>query len=470
MTSLYIFQFITYPYVARVLGVTNIGICNYVQSIVQYFSLFSMLGIASLGVREIAKCNGDKEKLNATFSQLFTLNLALTLFVLAIYIGAVAFVPQFAPYRKLLLIGALQLLFNTFTVEWLFRGLEDFRYITVRTLFVRTAYVVSIFLFVRDSSDYVTYFCLASAMTVVNGLINWNYRRRFVRLQKSSPSSVWQHMKPNLFLGAQMLMTSLYTTFNIVWLGLQCGDVEVGYYSTANKIEGIIIALYSSVTMVLMPRISSMLEKHDSAGVAFTLAYSFSLLFAFVFPCIVFTEVYAEGIIHLVAGANYDGSILPMRIVTPLLFIIGLAQIFSIQILMPLRLDKQMFISASSAAATGLLCNFLLVAHWRSIGSAWVWTLSELVGMCVVYSFARRQNVIPLHIGKDIIKHAAAFLPLAALLWLIHTAPLPYWTSFAAGAALTLVYSHVALCYLVKNQAYVAVCRVAARKILHHKK
>ncbi len=63
-TSLYIFQFITYPYVARVLGVTNIGICNFVQSIVQYFSLFAMLGISTLGVREIAKCNGDKEKLN----------------------------------------------------------------------------------------------------------------------------------------------------------------------------------------------------------------------------------------------------------------------------------------------------------------------------------------------------------------------------------------------------------------------
>ncbi len=56
-TSLYVFQFITYPYVARVLGVTNIEICNFVQSIVQYFSLFSRLGISVLGVREIAKCD-----------------------------------------------------------------------------------------------------------------------------------------------------------------------------------------------------------------------------------------------------------------------------------------------------------------------------------------------------------------------------------------------------------------------------
>lgn len=119
-TSLYIFQFITYPYVARVLGVTNIGICNYVQSIVQYFCLFSMLGITTLGVREIAKCNGDKLKLNQTFSQLFTLNAIFTTIVLAIYFLLIETISNFSQYRKLLYIGATQIFFGTFAVEWLF--------------------------------------------------------------------------------------------------------------------------------------------------------------------------------------------------------------------------------------------------------------------------------------------------------------------------------------------------------------
>lgn len=66
-TSLYVFQFITYPYVARVLGVTNIGICNFVQSIVQYFILFSMFGVLSLGVREIAACKDDIPQRNFSF-------------------------------------------------------------------------------------------------------------------------------------------------------------------------------------------------------------------------------------------------------------------------------------------------------------------------------------------------------------------------------------------------------------------
>ena len=40
-TSQYLFPLLTYPYVSRVLGVTNIGVVNYVDSSVNYIILFS---------------------------------------------------------------------------------------------------------------------------------------------------------------------------------------------------------------------------------------------------------------------------------------------------------------------------------------------------------------------------------------------------------------------------------------------
>ena len=62
-TANYIFPFLTYPYVSRVLGVNNIGICNFVDSIVNYFILFSMMGIGIVGIREIAKAKNEKKRL-----------------------------------------------------------------------------------------------------------------------------------------------------------------------------------------------------------------------------------------------------------------------------------------------------------------------------------------------------------------------------------------------------------------------
>ena len=63
-TANYIFPLITYPYVSRVLGVTNIGICNFVDSIINYFSMFSLMGIVAVGIRSIAAVKSDKEELS----------------------------------------------------------------------------------------------------------------------------------------------------------------------------------------------------------------------------------------------------------------------------------------------------------------------------------------------------------------------------------------------------------------------
>lgn len=453
-TSLYIFQFITYPYVARVLGVTNIGICNYVQSIVQYFCLFSMLGITTLGVREIAKCNGDKLKLNQTFSQLFTLNAVFTAIVLAIYFLLVETIPNFIQYRKLLYIGATQIFFGTFAVEWLFRGLEEFKYITVRTLFVRLAYVISIFVFVRNSDDYTLYFWIYSAMIIANGIINWNYGKRFVQFTVQPLSLVQEYVKPLLFLGSQLILTSLYTTFNTVYLGLTCGDTQVGYYTTATKIENIILALYSSFTLVMMPRISSLMQSEQQEDVKRLLQSSFDLLFAFVFPCIFFSEFYANELVYLVAGNGYEGAVLPMRIVMPLMLIIGLEQILIVQILMPSRSDRQVFINSIIGAVCSILLNVLLVSKFKSIGSSIVWFVSELAVMTTALYFVK-QKYRDITFFSNMVKHLLSFIPILFIYFLISIIVEQCWICFSLGFILTLVYSNIALLYMVKNNVYI---------------
>lgn len=463
-TSLYVFQFITYPYVARVLGVTNIGICNFVQSIVQYFSLFSMLGISTLGVREIAKCNGDKAKLNATFSQLFTLNLCFTIAVLIVYVTVIETVQSLIPYRKLLYIGATQILFSTFSVEWLFRGLEEFRYITIRTLFVRAAYVVSIFLFVRNSDDYVTYFIIYTGMIVTNGLINWRFGMRFVKYSFQGINAIKQHLKPLLFLGSQLILTSFYTTFNTMFLGLLCGDTQVGYYTTATKIENIILSLYSALTLVMMPRMSAVIEGSDKVGVSRLLNTSFGILTAFVFPCLVFSEFYAEQLVGIVAGPGYEGAIFPMRLVMPVMLIVGLEQIFIVQLLMPGRNDREVFINALIGAICGVGLNLLFVSDMACIGSALSWGLSEFAVLLSAIYYAKKRYP---HIKLDIkiTRHILCFFPLTLVLMGVLQLNLYSWISFALGLVSTIAYSHVALKYFVRNTAYIEITNFLVARI-----
>ncbi len=57
-----LFPLITFPYVSRVLSVSEIGIYNFSNVYVSYFILIAGLGIATYAVREGAKYRENKEK------------------------------------------------------------------------------------------------------------------------------------------------------------------------------------------------------------------------------------------------------------------------------------------------------------------------------------------------------------------------------------------------------------------------
>ena len=163
----YVFPLITYPYITRVLGAEYLGRTNFVDSIVNYFSYLSMMGMGVLGVREIAKCKNNKQQLSQSFSNLLALNLLTSLIAIGILLFCVFLTPRLRENTSLFYIGAARILFNTLLIEWFFKGIEDFRYITIRSLIIRVLYVVSIFIFVRSQEDYKLYFILTSFITVL---------------------------------------------------------------------------------------------------------------------------------------------------------------------------------------------------------------------------------------------------------------------------------------------------------------
>ena len=137
----YVFPLITYPYVSRVLGVTGIGICNFVDNIVNYFIVFSTMGIFVIGVREIAAVRSGEQERSKVFSSLLTLNGLMTLAAALVLTLAIFFVPKLAAYRTLLFLGVAKLIAHSLSLEWFFRGVEEFKYITNRSIIIKTLYV-----------------------------------------------------------------------------------------------------------------------------------------------------------------------------------------------------------------------------------------------------------------------------------------------------------------------------------------
>lgn len=64
----YIAGLVVFPYVSRCLGVELMGKTSFATNVVAYFSLFALLGAATVGTREIAICRDDYEKRSKVFS------------------------------------------------------------------------------------------------------------------------------------------------------------------------------------------------------------------------------------------------------------------------------------------------------------------------------------------------------------------------------------------------------------------
>ena len=125
--SSYIFPLLVFPYVTRILGVHSFGICNFVDSIIQYFVLFSFLGMQTMATREIAKVKDSPLLLKSTFNSLLCLNCITTIVALLVLYFSILVIPKFETYKFLLLIGSAKILSNTLMVEWFYIGTENFK-------------------------------------------------------------------------------------------------------------------------------------------------------------------------------------------------------------------------------------------------------------------------------------------------------------------------------------------------------
>jgi O-antigen/teichoic acid export membrane protein len=434
----YVFPLITYPYVSRVLGVTNIGICNFVDGVVNYFIIFSMMGISVVGVREIAASRGDRLRENRTFSNLLSLNAATSLLAAVALLASIFIFPKLYAHKELMGIGVVRLIFNFLCIEWLFKGLEDFRYITLRSVIIRTLYVIAVFVFVRKPGDYGIYYLLFTLTFLGNALVNLFYSRRYV-------SFSWKHLSlralagPYFLIGLYTIMTSMYTTFNVVFLGFVSTEEQVGFYGSATKIFGMVIALFTAFTTVMLPRMSSVLAEGREDEFRRIVQKVLRVLFCLGIPLILLMEAEATDIIRIISGEGFEGAIVPMQIIAPLILVIGMEQILVLQTMMPKKCDREVLVNSIIGATVGVFLNILLVRRLEAVGSSIVWLLSELVVLAGAIVVVSRRVGIRFPI-RSLLLEIGKYLFLIVLLWITSLIPGPFYVRFIIASGVTGLY------------------------------
>ncbi len=388
--SSFIFPLITYPYVSRILGPENIGKVSFATSVVYYFAMFAQLGIPTYGISACARVRDDKKKLSQTVQEIMLINGAMTVIVYAVFAAALFTVPRLSAEKPLLLITGLTVLFNTIGVEWLYKALEQYSYITAVSILFKIVSVAAMFAFVHSPEDYVIYGGISIIASTGSSLMNFIRLRRFVSLRSVGEYNIKRHLKAIWVFFAMSIATTVYTNLDTVMLGFIKNDTDVGYYTTAVKVKNILCSLVTSLGTVLLPRMSCMAAENKWDEFYAVVKKALNFVFILALPLSVFFIIFARESIILLSGGEFLPSVVPMRIITPTVILIGITNVLGIQVLVPLGKEKCVLYSEIAGAVINLAANALLIPRLSASGAAIGTLAAEAVVLAVQFYVLRK--------------------------------------------------------------------------------
>jgi len=148
---------VTMPYLNRVLGVEYIGKVEYVYTIINYFVLFSALGIPMYGIREVSKNRHNNKELYKIVLELLIILFITTIISYFIIFAVILQLNFFNNYKDLIIAMTAMVFLNNIGLEWYFQGIEKQGFITVRSLIIRTLTIILIFYLINAPTDYKLY-------------------------------------------------------------------------------------------------------------------------------------------------------------------------------------------------------------------------------------------------------------------------------------------------------------------------
>ena len=390
--SSFIFPLITFPYVSRVLGPAGTGKVSFATSVISYFSLFAQLGIPTYGIRVCAGIRDNKEELTRTVHELLFISLITTLIsYLALFI-ALFTIPKLRAEKPLLVVISASILLSAIGIEWLYKALEQYTYITVRSVIFKFIALVGMFFLVRSEKDYVAYGFITIFAASASNVLNLINAHRYIGFRPVGRYNLKRHLKPVFVFFAMSCASTIYTNLDVVMLGFMKNETEVGYYNTAMKVKAILGSVLFSLANVTLPRASYYIregltqEFRRISKKALTAAVLLSI------PLTVYFTIFARDSVLLLSGDAFLPSVLPMQIIMPTVFLIGITNLLGFQILVPTDREKIVLYSVIAGAATDLVINALLIPRLASAGAAIGTLVAETVVLIIQCVYLRKET------------------------------------------------------------------------------
>lgn len=404
-----IFPFLTGIYVTHILLPDAIGQVETARNFVQYFVIFSFLGIPTYGLREVSKNRNDQKKLNKIYTELMLINSISTFVFCIIYAILILIIPRCAENIVLYSIVGISLVMNFLNNSWLYEGLEEFKYISLRNLLFKLLSFLALILFVKSSEDYLIYALITVIGTVGNYILNIVHARKFVKFELKN-LNLKQHISAIIYLVVVNLAIEIYSLVDITMLGIFCDNNTVAFYSYGTKIYRIILQIVNTFTMVLVPRIALYFKENKKEEFNALITKTVKVIIIITIPTIIGINFTSSYLITKIYGPEYIRSAVVLNILSFILLISPMGYLLGSRILLVVNKEKKMIIPVAIGALVNIIGNYILINKYAEIGAAIASLISEIIVMIIYITLGKKyfqlkslkENIVKVFIAVSI--------------------------------------------------------------------
>lgn len=413
-----LFPLITAPYVSRVLGPESLGLSSFSGAYCGYFLMFCGLGMGMYNVREFAKRRDSREDSEQFLAEMTTVSVVNCSIIAVLYFTSLFIFDKFHSHLIIFMISGLSIILSPLKVNAsYFNGNERFGFITIRSLIFSVATICAVFLFVKSPAD-LPLFMLFNVISSVGTIFSNIYFLRKDNIKIRLTRRGWvRHYRPCLSLFASGLAISVYTMLDSLMLGFMSSYSQVSYYSYATTVSKSLLALVTSLSAVLLPRMAYYTQHKDYEAINRLLSKSLAIVSFFAFPVSFGLMCVAPVFMPFYLGDAFQAAVRPTIVMAGIILAIGFNNLLGIQLLMGMGLDRQFLISVLVGTVSNFILNLILIPHLASTGAAVASLVAEtLILAYQVYYVPRHTPVRFGAVYKDILKSAmiaTCFFPIA---------------------------------------------------------
>lgn len=373
-----ILPFITIPIVTNALGSNGVGVFTFTDSVIHYFVFFGLLGTNIYGSRAIGYVRENLEKRSKVFwsifiLKLFTVILASIVFYFSIFV-------RLTEYKLIYELQMINLLTAAVDISWFFMGMEQVKTIVFRNTVLKVTAFLAIVLFIKRPEDLWLYTLIMTGSNCMAQVLIWGYLKKYVVWVKINRRDIIGHVVPILSLLILQIATEVYFYLDKILLGIYGTKAEVGVYDMSQKLVRLSLAIITSMTAVIIPRVSNYYANNDIKAIKQVINKVFRLTNYLSVP--IMFGIY--GIITEFApwffGAEFGKVPMLTYIIAPIIVIIPWGNVVGMQLMIPMGKDLLVSLCPITGAVVNVILNLILLPRYGAVGAAIALLSAETAG------------------------------------------------------------------------------------------